>query len=133
MHASNVGERQLTELDFTRLFKFVAAGRMPLLADLLNAADVVPAQAIPADVVTMYSRFVIRDLKLQRRQILTLCYPDDAEPAKGFISVLSPAGTGLLGLPAGALARWDGPEGESSVAQIEEILFQPEATGDYVT
>jgi regulator of nucleoside diphosphate kinase len=40
---------------------------------------------------------------------------------------------GLIGLPVGAIARWVGAGGEESVVQIEGILFQPEATGDYVT
>ena len=133
MRASNFGERKLTELDFTRLMKFTAAGAMPQLADLLDEAEVVPARAIPADTVTMYAQCVVRDLKLQRRQILVICYPSDAEPGKGYISVLSPAGMGLIGLPVGALARWVGPGGEENVVQIEGILFQPEATGDYVT
>ncbi|MBC5784601.1 GreA/GreB family elongation factor [Ramlibacter sp. USB13] len=129
----NNGERRLTELDFTRLSKFTAAGALPQLHDLLDEAEVVPARAIPGDVVTMYAQFVIRDLKLQNRQTLVLCYPADAEPAKGYISVLSPAGMGLIGLPVGAVARWVGPGGVESVAQIEGILFQPEATGDYLT
>lgn len=133
MHASNFGERQLTELDFRRLRRFTAAGAMPQLAKLLDEADVVPPPAIPADMVTMYARFAIRDLKTQARHELVLCYPADAEPAMGRISVLSPAGIALIGLPAGALARWVGPGGEESVALVEEILFQPEASGDYVT
>src|SRR5687767_9526728 len=108
MRGPNPGERQLTELDFTRLKKFAAAGAMPQLHDVLHAAHVVPSRAIPADVVTMYARFVIRDLRLQRSQILVICYPDDAEPAKGYISALSPAGMALIGLPAGAVARWIG-------------------------
>jgi regulator of nucleoside diphosphate kinase len=81
----------------------------------------------------MYARFAIRDLKTHGRQLVVLCYPADAEPAQGRISVLSPAGLALLGLTAGALARWVGPGGEESVALVEEILFQPEASGDYVT
>jgi regulator of nucleoside diphosphate kinase len=81
----------------------------------------------------MYAQFVIRDLRLRRRQVLVVCYPADADAAKGFISVLSPAGMALIGLPVDAMARWVGPGGEESVAQIERILFQPEATGDYVT
>lgn len=133
MRASNFGERKLTELDFTRLKKFTAGGAMPQLDGILDEAEVMPAQAIPADLVTMYAQFVIRDLKTQRRQILVVCYPADAEPAQGYISVLSPAGMGLIGLPVGAVAKWMGPGGEESVAQIEGILFQPEATGDYVT
>jgi regulator of nucleoside diphosphate kinase len=131
--SNNPGERQLTELDFVRLKKFTAAGALPRLHDLLDQADVVPARAIPPDVVTMYAQFVIRDLRMRRRQVLVVCYPADADAAKGFISVLSPAGMALIGLPVDAMARWVGPGGEESVAQIERILFQPEATGDYVT
>jgi regulator of nucleoside diphosphate kinase len=133
MRAPLSGERKLTELDFVRLKKFAAAGSFPALADLLKDAELVASPAVPPDVVTMNARFVIRDLKLQRRQILVLCYPADAKPASGAISVLSPAGLGLLGLSVGAVARWVGPAGQETVAQIEEILFQPEATGDYVT
>ena len=133
MRASNFGERKLTELDFTRLMKFTAAGALPQLGDLLDEADVVPARAIPQDVVTMYAQFVIRDLKMQRRRTVVVCYPEDADPAQGYISVLSPAGMGLIGLPVGAIARWVGAGGEESVVQIEGILFQPEATGDYVS
>ncbi|MDB5900829.1 MAG: transcription elongation factor GreAB [Ramlibacter sp.] len=133
MNPSNFGERKLTELDFTRLKKFTAAGAMPQLEEILNEADVVPSSAIPPDVVTMYARFVIRDLRVHRSQILVVCYPADAEPGKGHISVLSPAGMSLIGLPAGAIGRWARPGGDESVAQIEKILFQPEAAGDYVT
>jgi regulator of nucleoside diphosphate kinase len=133
MHAWNVGERKLTELDFTRLRKFTTAGAMRPLADILDEADVLPAQTIPADVITMYARFVVRDVKTQRRHLLALCYPPDAQPARGCISVLSPAGMGLIGLPVGALARWVAPGGEAIVVRIEEVLFQPEASGDYVT
>jgi regulator of nucleoside diphosphate kinase len=133
MRASNTGERKLTELDFTRLRKFTAAGAMRPLADLLDEADVLPAQAIPADVITMYARFVVRDVRTQRRHLLALCYPLDADPGKGRISVLSPAGIGLIGVAVGALAGWISPNGESTVVRIEEVLFQPEASGDYVT
>lgn len=65
--------------------------------------------------------------------MVTLCYPQDAEPAAGFISVLSPVGISLLGLWAGDVARWQTPHGEECAAVIESIQFQPEATGDYHT
>ncbi len=133
MPAPTLDQRQLTELDFIRLKKLAAAGTFPQLVDLLHEAELVSSRSIPADVVTMYSRFVIRDWKLQRRQILEVCYPTHAQPGTGSISVLSPAGMGLIGLSVGALARWVGPAGEETVAEIEGILFQPEATGDYVT
>lgn len=133
MQTSTLGERKLTELDFTRLARFTTKGAMAPLADLLDEADIVRPEAIPADVVTMYARFAIRDAARKQRQVLVICYPWDADPTQGRVSVLSPAGMGLIGLPAGALARWTGPDGQENAAWIEEIQFQPEASGDYVT
>ena len=73
------------------------------------------------------------DPHTHRRQVLTLCYPQDAEPAAGFISVLSPVGISLLGLRVGDMAKWQTPHGEECSATIESIQYQPEATGDYLT
>lgn len=133
MRISSATERQLTELDFIRLKKFTHAGAPPQLDDVLDDAEVVAGQVIGPDVVTMNSRLIIRDLKLERRQVVVVCYPRDANPATGHVSVLSPAGLALLGLPVGATATWTGPKGEQGAALIEEILYQPEATGDYLS
>ena len=133
MRFPQVPERKLTELDFARLNKLLAEGAPPQLDELLCDAEVVPSRSAPPDLVTMYAKCTVRHLKDQRRQSFVVCYPPDAEPASGFISVLSPAGMALIGLPVGALATWSGPGGESVAVQIEEILFQPEASGDYVT
>jgi regulator of nucleoside diphosphate kinase len=81
----------------------------------------------------MYSRVELVDVHTHRRQVLTICYPQDAEPAAGFISVLSPVGISLLGLKVGDVAKWHTPHGEECAAVVEGIQFQPEATGDYVT
>ncbi len=130
-----VEERKLTELDFHRLNKLVAAtgNAPPHLDEVLSEAEVVPSRAIPADVVTMYARFEVRDMARQGLQAFVLCYPADAQPAEGRISVLSPAGMALIGLPVGALATWARPGGEENTVRIERVLFQPEASGDYVT
>ncbi|MGH2396654.1 MAG: GreA/GreB family elongation factor [Polaromonas sp.] len=133
MHATIHGERTLTELDFARLTKRLH-GRIPSeLADLLAATEVVGSRLVPADVVTMYSQVELIALDTRRRQTLTICYPEDAEPAAGFISVLSPVGTSLLGLKAGSTARWCTPSGEEGSAELAAILFQPEASGDYTS
>lgn len=131
MHTSLRGERTLTELDYTRLRKLPCGKLAPELADLLGTAEVLGAREVPADIVTMYSLVEIEDLDTGRRQTLTVCYPDDAEPGAGFISVLSPVGRGLLGLRVGAIARWQFPSGEEGAAQVVAVLFQPEASGDY--
>ena len=131
MSAILSGERMLTELDFARLSR-LDDDRLPGdLAAGLAAADLTSSREVPADVVTMYSQVVIRHGGTGTKQKLTLCYPEDAEPAEGFVSVLSPVGASLLGLRVGATARWQTPHGDERRATIESILFQPEASGDY--
>ena len=132
-------ERTLTELDHVRLLNLVRRDRgsdgspAPRLAieHVLDTCAIVPSRQTPPDVVTMYSQVMLRDLGSGQRSKLTLCYPADAEPAAGFVSVLSPVGASLLGLTDGCVARWSTPAGEERAAEILAILFQPEASGDY--
>ena len=132
MNTTLNAERILTELDFVRLL--LKNGRLPTeLKDNCESAHLVPSQEIPADVITMYSEMEIVDLNSHRRQKLTLCYPKDAEPSLGFISVLSPVGSSLLGLHVGSVACWRTPNGDECAAEVAALLFQPEASGDYTT
>lgn len=132
-------ERTLTELDHVRLLNLSrrdtrvdgSPAPRPAIRDLLDACAIVPSRQAPPDVVTRYSQVVLRDLETDERSTLTLCYPADAEPASGFISVLSPVGTGVLGMRVGSVARWFTPAGEPRAAEIVAILFQPEGSGDY--
>ncbi|MDR3455194.1 MAG: GreA/GreB family elongation factor [Rhodoferax sp.] len=127
--------RTVTELDHVRIHNLmrrqggVVAGD---IAEVIDNADLVRSQEIPANVVTMYSQVLVADVHSSEPRTLTLCYPDDADPAAGFISVLSPVGASLLGLPVGAIASWTAPDGTRIAAQVQDILFQPEASGDYV-
>lgn len=133
MYSTNPTERQLTELDYVRLLR-LGAGSMPqALAEGLTLAEVLPSRDISPDIVTMYSQVEIVAQDSGLKQKITLCYPADAEPGAGFVSVLSPIGTALLGLRVGGSATWDTPHGESRTAQVHAMLFQPEASGDYTT
>ena len=133
MHKPQDGERLLTEIDFARLNNLSGTQFPPELVDTLDSLDLVPSREIPPDVVTMYSQVIVEDLASGKRQRLTLCYPADAEPHLGFISVLSPVGASLLGQRVGATARWRTPNGDACAADIVALLFQPEASGDFTT
>lgn len=134
-------ERTLTELDQVRLTTLVhkhdrggpASPQTERIAQALDLADIVPSRQVPPDVVTMYSQVLLLDVVTGQRSKLAVCYPQDAEPAAGFVSVLSPVGAGLLGLKVGSVFRWQTPTGEERQAQVLELLFQPEASGDYLT
>ena len=91
MHAAAVvdvvvhGERTLTDLDHSRLIR-LGGHRLPsVLDDLLAQADITSSRTVRADVVTMYSRVELLDVHTRRRQVATLSYPQDAEPAAASI------------------------------------------------
>ena len=134
-------ERTLSELDHVRLMNLIhraARGELTELwtqdiKSILDTAILVPSRGMSADIVTMYSQVLLSDLRTSRQRKLTLCYPSDAEPAAGFVSVFSPVGSSLLGLRVGSVARWRTPVGDHGAAEVLAILFQPEASGDYTT
>ena len=141
MNTLSIPQGTLTELDHVRSARLggrffpTERDRTPHLAplvDLLDEADLVPSRQVAPDVVTMYSQIEIVDPATATRQRLTLCYPHDAEPAAGFVSVLSPIGAALLGLQVGEQARWRTPDGRDASGEVAAILFQPEASGDYM-
>jgi regulator of nucleoside diphosphate kinase len=132
-------ERVLTELDHVRLATLSSRGskdRLPRSQSIdavLDDARVVPSRRVASDIVTMYSQVLLRFGPDGVKRKLTLCYPHDAEPQFGFVSVLSPIGLSLLGQQVGATVRWESPDGTERTAEVDAILFQPEASGDYMT
>lgn len=134
-----VPERQLTSLDHVRLFNLVRTSRpgAPLspavkarAEDLLDLADLVDPRGIGAHVVTMRSRVRLRRADGQSFEV-RLSYPDEASAGEGLISVFSPLGLGLIGARLGDLVQWTGPDGDLHSAELAEILYQPEAAGDF--
>jgi regulator of nucleoside diphosphate kinase len=129
-------ERTLTQLDYVRLTRLASLSKAAVteaVEELLESSDLVPSRAVPGNVVTMYTQLLVKDVTSDKADKVTLCYPDDAEPNQGFISVFAPLGASLLGLSVGDVARWRSPLGDERMARIVEILFQPEASGDYTT
>ena len=106
MHTTHSAQRLLTELDFTRVSK-LNRGQLPEdLVEDLNSADLVVSQEISPDIVTMNSQVEIVHDGSALRQKFTICYPADADAGLGFISVLSPVGSALLGRRVGDTAIW---------------------------
>ena len=125
--------RLMSELDYVRIHRLLPQRGVPAgLAELLNEAELLPPRDIPAHVATMHSHLLVEDPATGVGQELTLSYPIDADPSQGRLSVLSPAGTSLLGLSEGEVARWQTPEGRPQALRLVRILYQPEASGDYL-
>lgn len=125
--------RLMSELDHARILRLLPQRGVPeSLSELLQGAELLAPRELPPQVVTMHSHLLVEDPASGTRQELTLSYPIDADPAQGRVSVLSPAGTSLLGLEEGETAEWLTPDGRRHALRLVRILYQPEASGDYL-
>ncbi|MBN1536647.1 MAG: nucleoside diphosphate kinase regulator [Anaerolineales bacterium] len=103
---------------------------LDMLQNELNRAVIVPAQDIPANVITMNSTVALEDLDTREEETYTLVFPDDADIGQGKISVLAPIGTAMLGYEVGDTFEWEVPAGKRRL-RVKRIIYQPEASGDY--
>lgn len=85
---------------------------------------------VPPDVITMNSKVRLLDLETDEEMVYTLVFPPEADLKQGKLSVLAPIGTAILGYRNGDVINWNVPDGVRKLKVIE-IIYQPEASGDY--
>ena len=130
----------ITEVDLTRLRKLIEAARdrgidsntpyMNKLEDELDRANIVDPMEIAMDAITMRSKVRLKDLESRKEMIYSLVFPNEADVDEGRISVLAPVGTAMIGYRVGDIIEWEVPSGLRRL-KVEEVLYQPEASGDY--
>lgn len=127
----------ISELDSVRLQKLLdseewhhSEGAEALAAEL-DRAEIVDSHEIPKNVVSMNSRVRLFDEALNKEIILTLVYPQDAGK-DGTISIMAPVGSALLGMKTGQEIDWPLPSGTTTRLKVLEILYQPEAAGEFL-
>lgn len=100
------------------------------LKALLEGSYTVSAREVPADIVTMNSRVRLASADGGSSTVYTVVFPADADAARQRVSVLAPLGAALLGCRVRQDAVWETPEGARRL-RVAEMLYQPEAAGDY--
>lgn len=96
----------------------------------LNGAKIYAPEDIHHKVVTMNSTVLLRDRVNGSEIKVTVTYPSQVDSRENRISVFSPAGVALIGRTAGTIIAWNTPAGLRQF-EIVEVIFQPEAVGDY--
>lgn len=124
----------VTKADFERLRQFVQRRDerrstdftyLDALEEELDRAEVVDAEALPRDVITMNSEVRLRDLDSGEETVYKLIFPTQT-PSRNSVSILAPVGTAMLGYRVGDVIEWRVPKGIRRL-QVLEILYQPEA------
>jgi regulator of nucleoside diphosphate kinase len=130
----------ITESDLDRLRKLIsvmstsdtdkAQEHLEMLENELDLAEIVKPQSVPKDVITMRSKARLLDIDSGKEVVYSLVFPNEADLEKGKISVLAPIGTAMIGYKVGDIIEWEVPAGLRRL-RVEEVLYQPEAAGDY--
>jgi regulator of nucleoside diphosphate kinase len=123
----------ITNHDLQRLLPILEQSDTPesdLLDWELHRATIVEQRNVSPDVVTMNSEVVYEDFATGARRTVRLVYPKDADASRGWISVLAPIGSALLGLRVGQEIEWQLPT-ERKRLFVVEIRYQPESRGDF--
>ena len=105
-------------------------GKAELEAEL-GRAEIVSPHEIPPTVVTMNSTVKFKVSSSDEEFCLTLVYPKDVDASGKTISILAPVGSAMLGLSQGDEIEWPSPGGGMLKVCIEEVLYQPERSGEY--
>ena len=123
----------ITEEDMVRLKELVRHGRVTSrrdqghLEDLereLEYAEVVPAEEVTPDVVTLHSTVRVLDVDTGATMVYTVVFPAEADLTANRISVLAPFGTALIGYRAGDIIEWSTPSLHARL-RVEDVVNQP--------
>lgn len=129
----------LTKNDYTRIYKAITdaknsktinSNEAEKLLSELSKAEIVPSEKIDKDVVTMNSEVKLFFENTQKEQSFKIVYPQDANLKENKISIFSPIATALIGYKIGDEIEWIVPGGMTKI-KIVELLYQPEAAGDF--
>ena len=129
----------LNSLDYSRIkqsigdarqLKSISASEAEDLMKELNSAKIVEPQEIPDNVVTMNSIVKISFSDTNKQVEFQIVYPDKANLKNNKISIFSPIATALIGYKVADEIEWLVPAGLTKI-RIDEIVYQPEAAGDY--
>ena len=129
----------ITEYDLERLENLIIEAKRldqrgneyleSLEAELARGQLVAPSEVQP-DVITMNSKVCLVDLDTNEEMVYVLVFPQDADITQSKISILAPIGTAMLGYRIGDEFTWPVPDGLRRL-KVMQILYQPEASGDY--
>ena len=99
---------------------------LDVLRSAVRSARTAPPAAFPGDVITMNSRFVLKNMLTDESGAYELVYPAEEAIHRNRISVLSSAGMALLGARVGEEIVWTSSAGPE-VGLVQKLLHQPEA------
>lgn len=126
LDSSRIKERIMREKSTHQQLSKEASKLMHEIGD----AKIVEPSLMPPDVVTMNSVVKLSFGDGTKALTIQLVYPEEANVNEHKISIFAPLAVALLGSKKGSILQWTANK-KSLNLKIEEIVYQPEAAGDY--
>jgi regulator of nucleoside diphosphate kinase len=129
----------LTHLDFEQMSNFIRLYKLKnnrkdnsfiQLERILANAVITAPEKIPANIITLNSRFRIKNISDGKEYTYTLVLPMQANISEMKLSLFSPLGIALLGHAEGDNLEYETAAGKFEY-HLEEILYQPEWEGNF--
>ncbi|RPE00877.1 nucleoside diphosphate kinase regulator [Aureibaculum marinum] len=129
----------INELDYTRIKRWISDAKQhrsinsndaAKLLEELESAKIVKPEKVPANVVTMNSIVKLSFLNNNNKTQFQIVYPNQANFKEQKVSIFSPIAIALIGYQVNDEIEWVVPSGLTKI-RIDEIVYQPEAAGDY--
>ena len=130
---------KITNLDYIRLSNLIDSVRdkknielknIDTLFNEIKRAEKIDSKKISPRIITMNSVVKVLNEETKNQIIIKVVYPEEADFKKGFVSILSPLGTALLGYEKGDKVFFNAPKGKVKIT-IQDIKYQPESEGNY--
>lgn len=129
----------INKLDYSRIKRWLSDAKQhrtinsadaAKLLEELESAKIVKPEKVPADVVTMNSIVKLSFLNNNSQTQFQIVYPNQANFKEQKLSIFSPIAIALLGYQVKDEIEWLVPSGLTKI-RIDEIVYQPEAAGDF--
>ncbi len=131
IHVTDFDMQRLRQLlEGTKFWNERDRNYLEALEEELDRAITVPSKEIPSDVITMNSEVRVKDMDTGKEMTFRLVFPGEADYERGKLSILAPIGTALIGYRKGDIIEWNVPAGIRRL-RVLEVLYQPEAAGDF--
>ena len=134
-----MSELIINRLDYARIKKCINDAKQfnsisnvgaEKLLNELNSGKIIEPNEIPSNVVTMNSIVKLSFVDTNKEVQFQIVYPPQANIKENKISIFSPIATALIGYKEKDEIEWIVPAGLTKI-RIDEIVYQPEAAGDY--
>lgn len=123
----------ITRFDYERIVKIIDQinpddSSVKKLKEKLKKAKVIEPREINSNIITMNTRFRLKNLGNGARNEFILVFPDQRTPEKNQVSIFDFLGTEVFCNTVGEVVP---SANRDCFYLIENIIYQPEAAGDY--